>query len=521
MRLRALFAVLLSVPLVLAPVAVAAETPTPSPTPGPTPAGDPGTFIAYDAQFHAVNVSRDGETADQGFYPVSIRIDCDDSGCTLSGLPIGQVDAVEIEGGSGTWSFPAQGTVCGDDPYYGPTVLTIEATATTISGVLTRESSPDEFCPSQTYQWGTTWTIEGTAIAGDACVLEEETCPPEPTPTPTAEPVAVAFSEHREASAPSILSGLATPAETLAPSQIGLAAALTVILVILIAFPTHLLNIAVDSGSERWNAWRRKRRGVTTESVPDRGGRYPGLLPASLGVLAAGVIASFVDPAFGFDLASIRVLATVVLSFAVEVALGWFVVIWIARRWQPELSPTFRFAPLTLLIVVATVLFTRVTAFEPGIVFGLVAGVAFGAALAQAERARIALIGLGYGFVIAIIGWVGYALVDPTAVALREFLSALAIAGIAALPIGLIPLRGLAGHEVWTWNRWIWSGAYAVGLLGFFLVLMPMPFAWDGVRASLWAWVGLYLGYAAVAVALWLVTVRPWVRTGNRDTNEA
>jgi hypothetical protein len=65
------------------------------------------------------------------------------------------------------------------------------------------------------------------------------------------------------------------------------------------------------------------------------------------------------------------------------------------------------------------------------------------------------------------------------------------------------------------------DGAYAVGLLGFFLVLMPMPFAWDGVRASLWAWVGLYLAYAAVAVALWLVTVRPWVRTGNRDTNEA
>ena len=84
-----------------------AQAETSTPTPAPTPTGDPGTFIAYDAQYHVLNIDREGETIDQGVFRATIRIDCDEAGCELSGLPIGQVDSVEIENGVGTWSFPA------------------------------------------------------------------------------------------------------------------------------------------------------------------------------------------------------------------------------------------------------------------------------------------------------------------------------------------------------------------------------------------------------------------------------
>ena len=96
------------------------------------------------------------------------------------------------------------------------------------------------------------------------------------------------------------------------------------------------------------------------------------------------------------------------------------------------------------------------------------------------------------------------------AVFARETLSAMAIGGIAALPIALVPLRSLAGYEVFTWNRIVWAAAYAVGLFGFFFVLMPMPFAWTGVPLCLGVWVGLYLGYAVAAVGAWLLVVQPW-----------
>ena len=86
----------------------------------------------------------------------------------------------------------------------------------------------------------------------------------------------------------------------------------------------------------------------------------------------------------------------------------------------------------------------------------------------------------------------------------------MAVGGIAALPIALVPLRGLTGHDVFRWNRLAWGAAYAVGLIGFFVVLMPMPFSWAGVHINLWVWVGVYVGYALLAVVAWLVISRPW-----------
>ncbi len=93
---------------------------------------------------------------------------------------------------------------------------------------------------------------------------------------------------------------------------------------------------------------------------------------------------------------------------------------------------------------------------------------------------------------------------------LVETLSAMAVGGMAALPIALFPLRGLPGHAVWAWNRFVWAGCYVVGLFAFFVVLMPMPFSWEGVHWDLGAWIGVYLAYAVFAVAAWLFLARPW-----------
>lgn len=490
--------------LAITPSALAA-----TPEPSPTPTREPWTYIEYSGLLTSTDFARDGETLvhDPTDFRVSIR--CGDDGCVFSGLYLGDEYEFPIEGSSGTWQRSGVGSVCNNGIYYHGGTLTVEAAPTTISVTQLLEPGPTEFCPSETYAWGSTRTFEGVYSSGDPCVLEGAPCPP--AEAVTAVPIAsgpVTDASPRVAATPSVLSALATPAETLAPGQILLAAALTLVLVILMALPTHLLNSAVDRGSQRLSA---VLTGVRKPRTP-----RSGLLAASLGVLAAGLISCFIDPRFGFDLASVRTLASVLVSFAIEVVLGWFLVIWLVKRAQPEAKPAFTFAPLTLLVVVATVLFTRITGFEPGIVFGLVAGVSFGAALATAAKARVTLVGLGYAFVFALLAWVVYALTgavrDPGAVLVfvRESLSAITIAGIAALPIALTPLRGLAGHAVWSWNRWVWAGAYAVGLLGFFLVLLPMPFSWGGVHASLWGWIGLYLAYAAVAAGLWAGIVRPW-----------
>jgi len=196
----------------------------------------------------------------------------------------------------------------------------------------------------------------------------------------------------------------------------------------------------------------------------------------------------------------------------------WFLLILLVRRTTPTATARFRFAPASLLVVVIAVLFTRLTGFQPGIVFGLVAGVVFGTVIAVAEKARLALIGLGYSFALALVGWVAYSVIASSTgshpgapiVFVQETLSAMAIGGIAALPIALVPLRGLAGYEIWRWHRWLWALAYAVGLVAFFVVLMPKPFSWATVGWSVWAWGGIYAAYALGAVILWLIAARPW-----------
>lgn len=249
-------------------------------------------------------------------------------------------------------------------------------------------------------------------------------------------------------------------------------------------------------------------------------GRGRGWWWAAGGVAAAGLISCFVDPQFGLNPGSLRLVASVLVGFAVDVLLGWVLTVWLVRRIVPDASHSYQFKPVTLLVVVAAVVLTRVTGFEPGIVFGLVAGAAFGALAGAAAEGKAALIQTGYAFGAAAVAWVVYGALgggrdtgDNVAwTFLLETLGSIAMGGMAALPIALFPLRGLAGHLIWEWSRWVWAGSYAVGLFAFFVVLMPMPFSWQEVHWSLIGWITVYLVYLFTALGLWFSLARPWRR---------
>ena len=452
------------------------------------------------------------EVGETRFFDTTVRIDCVEDSCVLTGVTLGRQEEFPIQGSSGEWTVAEEGTPCEDDTYIGAGTMTATATAESIAIDIDVAGSAVVDCSPTTkrYRWALTMTLVATYVSGDACVLEGAACAAAVAPEPADD-----SSPPRTPTTPGVLSTLATPADTLAVG-------LTLVLVILMALPTHLLNGAVEKGADRLRPLvaraRVFARGMPRPSaVTDRRARrLPGLLPALAGVVAAALISSFVDPAFGFDPASARAFASVVVAFGVEVVAGWFVVIWAVRRVRPDATPRFVFAPATLLVVLATVVFSRVTGFEPGIVFGLVAGVAFGVSLATAESARAALVGVGFSFVIAMVSWLAYTalggITDAGAIVIfaRETFAALTIAGVAALPLALVPLRGLTGHDLWAWSRPVWAAAYSIGLLAFFLMLMPLPFSWDTVQSSLVSWIAVYLVYAAVALAAWLALTQPW-----------
>lgn len=521
-------------------------------------APDDGEYVVvYQATATSVDTGPDGVGNAQPVETGQIRLVCSVDECVVAEAPgLYKLDEMPFDPrvGMANKDFPGKDDAClRDEP--SPASASLIASASSFAATVDQPAVGWDDCGGgdriYVHAYVTTW--RGTDATGDVCVFSTEGCDPEPTPSASAtllaagpvdaEPAALSTSELAtgDAAAPSVLSSLATPAEAgTAPSQLLLATALAVVLVLLVAFPTALLNSAVESGSDRLSGWWRSRRAPTSAETsagedprPDgESDEPPRTAPwtktwwwAAAGVVAASVVSAFVDPGFGFNVGSVRVVLSILVSFAIDVVLGWMLVVWLTRRLAPGVTHSYVFQPLTLLVVVAAVVFTRITAFEPGIVFGLVAGVAFGALVGRAQQARAALVTLGYAFAVALVAWVAYGLLGGGAAAGGSFwgtfaietLSSVAIGGMAALPIALFPVRGLAGYAIWGWSRRVWAGCYAVGLFAFFVVLMPMPFSWDEVSLNLATWIGVYLAYAVVAVVAWLLITTPW----RKDAPEA
>lgn len=483
-----------------------------------TPVDEPYVLV-YQASGEQLNIGPEGEELINAQQAGEIFISCfpGEAGCTVSTgdvFPI-YLDNLQIVLGEPSISeYGDSASACNNGWTFG--TLTVTAEATGFLAVADQPSPGWEDCAAEgrMYRHGTVVTITAGPPTGDLCLFAAEGCEPQPTQPPAEAAPPVGADQPRLASgdpaAPSVLTALPTPAEAgVAPGQLALAAALTVVLVLLVAFPTALLNSAVDTGVDRFGTWWRGRS--TARAASGAGSAWTSTWWwAACGVAAAALISAFVDPQFGFNAGSARMLLSLLLGFALDVVLGWFLVIWLARRLIPDAKHSFSFKPITLLIVIAAVLFTRITGFEPGIVFGLVAGVSFGTLASRAQSARVVMLPLGFALALGVVAWLSYGAIPASTEFwpsfLRETLASVAIGGMAALPIALFPLRGLAGHAVWQWNRWVWAGCYAVGLMAFFTVLMPMPFSWGEVGLDLVSWLVIYLGYAAVALALWLLS---------------
>lgn len=474
----------------------------------------PVLVATYQVTAAEISTGPDGATEEDGASGV-VELSCVGETCRITGEPYrALLRGLSLDRGTsatGESATPGAATACADG--VGDRRIEVTAGAEGFAASLTQDALGWSDCGdgSEAYSHAREITWTGTLVSAPACLFSAEGCR-------AAESVPGLASG--DPAAPSVLSALTTPATAgTAPTQLALAALLTLVLVLLVAFPTALLNSGVEAGSERvagwWAARRASGRSEQGASAPRR--QWTGSWWwAGLGVVAASVISAFVDPEFGLNPGSARVVLSILLSFAVDVVLGWAAVVWIMSRVNPGVTHIYSFRPLTLLVVIAAVVFTRVTGFEPGIVFGLVAGVAFGALAGRSAEAKASLVTLGYAFACAAVAWVLYGAIADSAgesflaTLLVETLAAVAVGGMAALPVALIPLRGMPGHPIWQWNRWLWAGCYAVGLMAFFVVLMPMPFAWDGVRWELGAWVGVYLVYAVGAVVAWLVLARPW-----------
>ncbi|MCC7128293.1 MAG: hypothetical protein IT192_05725 [Microbacteriaceae bacterium] len=341
---------------------------------------------------------------------------------------------------------------------------------------------------------------------------------------------------------PSVLSSLRTIADAVpSPTQVAVVCSASVILMLVVGYPASLLNTVIGSRYEQFVAWGRK------VLKPGSGKRKPGSdsteggatdAPAGAkagtswlvwpGFVLAAIVGGFVDPAFGPNFMSLRVLLTGFASFVLFNLLGWFVVTRVLKKIEPDARPYVKFRWGSLLILFITVLIARVLDFSPGVIFGLVSGLTFAIALSSTRKAIVVLVGSGYALLISLIGWVGYSLLSPMAIpgnailtGITEFLSGVTLEGISTLPLALLPLAALDGAKLIKWKKWVWAIAYAIGLACFALVLFTIPDSFKTFTGDFLKWTLIFVGFAIVAVAAWAIDTAAKKRAKKRKHVQA
>jgi hypothetical protein len=283
---------------------------------------------------------------------------------------------------------------------------------------------------------------------------------------------------------------------------------------LLIPFPGALFNSTLEANADEVGLWFRGigRRLDRRRARPREG---PGFWQRPLGIVAflllSAVIYALLDPSIGFDAHSLWVVVGLLAGLLITSLI--FALPTAAYRWARfHERPVIRTLPWTILIAIGCVLLTRLTAFQPGYLYGLLIGFTFAGELSVRDEGRATAIASAWVMVLTVVAWFGLAIVrgstDPDGVAATigaAALTTVVVAGFEGLVFGLLPLRYLPGAAVFAWSRRTWTALFALSAFGFLHVLVNPQSGYlaDTTRTPMLTIVILFAIFGIVSVALW------------------
>ena len=326
-------------------------------------------------------------------------------------------------------------------------------------------------------------------------------------------------SARQQPGAPSALSaGFVSPAEILNnPLALVTAGSLGLALVLLVLVPAEFFGEALANhyGSMGGFFARRKRLKRFVEGLGEWIETNRFLAGAAL-VFVTSVVFCFIDPSFGFDLTSLRLL----LSCAASILLVNFLSAGVTERvaekaWK---VPTrLEVMPWGLAIAIVGVIVSRILDFSPGFLIGSIIGVSVIGEVSKRMETRVILLWSGVVWAIAMVSWVLAPLVPTPAVddpsgfffgLIGDSLTATSAAGLTALLVALLPIALFDGGVLFKNSKLWWSVAFGVAVASFSIVVLPSASNWLGLGDGLLTWLLLTLGFIAVAIITYLIAVR-------------
>ncbi len=178
-----------------------------------------------------------------------------------------------------------------------------------------------------------------------------------------------------------------------------------------------------------------------------------------------GLLYALDDQNFGLNLSSLAEIlgfagAIIISTSATEVARG----VYVHRRFSK--IGDLKAYPLGLIMALGFDIFSRISHFEPGYVFGILAAVVFRARLTQHEDGKSITLSYIWLFGVAIVSWIVWIPVKDAVIGgnhnfgvlvLDALLSSVWVCGLQSLFFGLIPIRTMDGGVVMKWSKPLWT----------------------------------------------------------------
>jgi hypothetical protein len=327
-------------------------------------------------------------------------------------------------------------------------------------------------------------------------------------------------------------SALATPAQAFgSPVHTLVGAAITLAVILFITFPAQLFNRTFEENydeirdiSLRRLRWlRRFRRDAEREA---RGLIHVGAFAAV--VLVGAALGSLNDRGFGLNLRSAATYLAVVLSILVGVAVGGAVGAVYRRLRRHAVEVRLHALPAGLAVAAICVLISRLSSFEPGYLYGVIAGLAFQGTLPQPEQGHTVALAAIAGLGIAVVAWLLWIPVGRAAavhgasfpvVLLADLLGSVFVGGLVGNVIGLMPLRFLPGGTLIEWNRGAWAATFGIAVFGLIEVeLRPQSASAHPGSAPVVTAVVLFVFFGGITAGLrWYFSRREHDREGGEE----
>lgn len=278
-------------------------------------------------------------------------------------------------------------------------------------------------------------------------------------------------------------------------------------MMLLLVFPAELFNATLEEHYDEVTKWLRGPRSLlqkTNGSLGRRGATAGFVLVTA----ATAILYGFLDPHVAFDEATISMVLGIGLAIGIAVLVGGTA----SRRFVKKIKGDegkLRAYPAALIVALVCVLISRIANFQPGYLYGIVAGIAFTASLATDEDGKSAARAAVAGLVAAVVAWIVWIPIGNSAsgadanivvLTLDAFLAAMFVGGLQALVFGFVPIRYLPGAKVWAWSKAVWLLLFGIGSFGFLHVLLHPDSGYDG---SLEVMLVLFLVFATASGAFW------------------